>query len=515
MSSLHDTERAILGPDMAAAWMREHGDHLMDYAVHRLGEAAAPAAVAAALGSAHWRTVPKSAIPERALPEHAVPKSGIPEQAVPLSALPKSAAPQRTAPERAVQGGVSERGLLFAALRGVYLADPGHRDGYHPGTGPGLPDAELMDRAWALVDPLGVEALLLMFRHELTLADLAHVLGLPEAEAHRLVTRTQDLIETLVSGLDALSRGRATCERLVPLVAAAFPAGSDAARAELLHHMIECSTCNRPFNIHYTVPQMIDQVPVVPLGAARREELLALLPAVPDPAPPAVPRQASAPAGQGADLDVRPPAIPTPGKDTPLFNALASVVWAREVLSPTDQVNGPAAQVIQGEAVEDGPPPARPRSRLPEALAAAGARTRGTAVKVAIMLAAGTAGMITGLQVLGPPQSPPPETTFTPSSGRDVLMGRLTLPPSVSLDEFGRGTITLNVPGEPVSWRISAPGLAVTPSTGTSGDGDPAVVQVRALRFRHWCGDPSPVEAVLTVHGPADSLTTRVRWNTC
>ncbi len=470
MSSLHDMGSAILGPDRAATWVREHGGHLMDYAVYRLGEAAAPAAVAAALGAAHWRAVPEN---------------------------------------------VSERGLLFAALRRGCLADPACGDGYHPGTGPGLPDAELMRRAWALVDPLGVEALLLMFRHELTLADLAHVLDLPEAEAHRLVTRTQDLIETLVSALDALSRGRPTCEALVPLVEAAFPAGSDTARSELLHHMIECSACNRPFNIHYTVPQMIDQVPVAPLSAARREELLALLAAVPDPAPPAVPRQAT-PAEPATDLDVRPPAIPTPGQDTPLFNALASVVWAREVLSPTDQVHvPPVAQVIQDGVVEVGPARARPRSRLPEALAAAGARTRSTAVKVAIMLVAGTAGMITGLQILGPTQDPPRETTFTPSASRDVLAGRLTLPPSVSLDEFGRGTITLNLPGEPVSWRITAPGLAVTPSTGTSGDGDPAVIQVRALRFRHWCGDPSPTEAVLTVQGPADSLTTRVRWNTC
>ncbi|MGW4475479.1 hypothetical protein ACWENQ_37920 [Nonomuraea sp. NPDC004354] len=483
MSSLHDTGSAILGPDRAAAWVREHGGHLMDYACYRLGEAAAPAAVAAALGASHWRAVPEN---------------------------------------------VSERGLLFAALRGVCLADPACRDGYHPGTGPGLPDAELMARAWGLVDPLGVEALLLLFRHELTLADLSHVLGLPEAEAHRLVTRTQDLIETLVSGLDALARGRPTCDGLVALVSAAFPAGSDAARADLVTHLIECAACNRPFNIHYTVPQMIDQVPVAPLSAARREEVLGLLPAVPDPSPPAVPRQAT-PAEPGADLDVRPPAIPTPGQDTPLFNALASVVWAREVLSPTDQASAPPAHPVQDRPGETAPSPTesppsprpslrpslRPRSRLPEALAAAGARTRRTAVKVAIMLVAGTAGMVTGLQILGPAPEPPRETTFTPSSGSDALVGRLTLPASVTLDEFGRGTITLNLPGEPVSWRIIAPGLAVTPSSGTSGDGDPAVIHVRAVRFRHWCGDPSPVEIVLTVQGPADSLTTRVRWNTC
>ncbi|MEU4331555.1 hypothetical protein [Nonomuraea dietziae] len=468
---------AILGPDRAAAWVREHGGHLMDYAVHRLGEAAAPAAVAAALGASNWQAVPES---------------------------------------------VSERGLLIAALRRVCLADPACRDGYHPGTGAGLPDAELMERAWAVVDPLGVEALLLLFRHELTLADLSYALGLPEAEAHRLVTRTQDLIETLVSGLDALSRGRPTCEVLPPLAAAAFPDGSASARSDLLTHMIECSACNRPFNIHYTVPQMIDQVPVAPLSPARREQVLSLLPSAPDPAPPAVPRQAAPadaegrPAGQ--DLDVRPPAIPTPGQDTPLFNALASRVWAREVLSPTDQATSPPpgrpAREEPAEAVSP-PPEQRPRSRLPEALAAAGARTRRTAVKVAIMLVAGTAGMITGLQILGPSPESPPETTFTPSAGDDALAGRLTLPSSIALDDFGRGTITLNVPGEPVSWRIIAPGLAVTPSTGTSGEGDPAVIRVRALRFRHWCGDPSPTEVVLTVQGPSDSLTTRIRWKTC
>ncbi|MEV2273285.1 hypothetical protein [Nonomuraea africana] len=475
---------AILGPDRAAAWVREHGGQLMDYAAYRLGEAAAPAAVAAALGASHWRAVPES---------------------------------------------VSERGLLIAELRRVCVADPDCGDGYHPGTGASLPDAELMERAWSVVDPLGVEALLLLFRYELTLADLSHVLGLPEGEAHRLVTRTQDLIETLVSGLDALSRGRPTCAALPPLVEAAFPAGTAAARADLLTHMIECSACNRPFNIHYTVPQMIDQVPVAPLSAARREQVLSLLPAVPDPAPPAVPRQggpAEPDGGQDAtDLDVRPPAIPTPGQDTPLFNALASRVWAREVLSTTDQAaiapRGDPTVEVTADLLSPPPRPSRPprpprlRSRLPEALAAAGARTRRTAMKAAIMLVAGTAGMITGLQVLGPSPEPAPGTTFAPSASDDALAGRLTLPPSITLDDFGRGTITLNLPGEPVSWRITAPGLAVTPSAGTSGDGDPAVIRVRALRFRHWCGDPSPTEAVLTVQGPSDSLTTRVRWNTC
>ncbi|WP_143591672.1 hypothetical protein [Thermoactinospora rubra] len=476
---------------VARARLREHGAHLADYAAYRAGPAAAAGAVAAAL--------------EAAL----------------------ESARRRSAPPS-----VSERGLLFAELRRVCLADGGCTGAYRPGGGPGLPDAELMERAWALADPLGVEALLLMFRHELTLADLAHLLALPPGEAHRLILRTQDFIETLVSALDADARGRPVCALAGPLVATALGDGTAEARSELLDHVLGCAACTRPINIHYTVPQMIDHRPVAPLGAAERDRILAMLEsrirdhardtdpvatmplAAPVPVEPldTVPPRRTTPSETPETLEVRLPAVPRPGgMDTPLYNALATRAWARGVLSPTD----PAPHPPPRPAADAGTPPGPPRragSRLAEALWTAGWRTRRTAARVAIMLVAGTAGMITGLQVVGPAQDPP---GLTAASGSQAPAGRLVLPPAVELDAFGRGSIRLTLTGDPVSRHVVAPGLRVTPAVVTGGEGELVVLRIRALRVRRWCGDPSPAETTLTLQGPADSASTRVRWHTC
>ena len=85
----------------------------------------------------------------------------------------------------------------------------------------------------------------------------------------------------------------------------------------------------------------------------------------------------------------------------------------------------------------------------------------------------------------------------------------------VTLDEFGQGSIVLTLSGDPLTWRISAPGLAVTPSSGTLKQGRTEVVTLRAHRIRQWCGTPASVTTPLTVHGPDDSITTTVRWRTC
>ena len=49
------------------------------------------------------------------------------------------------------------------------------------------------------------------------------MLAMPVEEVNRLATRTQDLIETLVSGRDSLAHGRRTCPELAPLAEALSP----------------------------------------------------------------------------------------------------------------------------------------------------------------------------------------------------------------------------------------------------------------------------------------------------
>ncbi|MBX6386774.1 MAG: hypothetical protein IRZ07_27990, partial [Microbispora sp.] len=99
------------------------------------------------------------------------------------------------------------------------------------------------------------------------------------------------------------------------------------------------------------------------------------------------------------------------------------------------------------------------------------------------------------------------------------LMGAwgVQAPSVITLDAFGRGTLTLSTTsGKPVKWRISAPGLVVEPSSGTLKPGHTLVLTVRALRVRYWCGVPSPMTAPLELHAPKGKKgTATVRWSTC
>ncbi|MER6170610.1 hypothetical protein [Streptosporangium sp. NPDC001681] len=625
MSTPTGTGRFAPGPGQGAAWVREHGAHLMDYAASRLESGRARAAVVAALAAGRTEAAPE---------------------------------------------GVTVRGRLLAALRRDCRTSTGHRERYVPGSGPGMPDALLIERVWTIVDPLGTETLRLMYRHALGMEDLPHVLGMPADEIGRLATRTQDLIETLVSGLDALANGRRTCPELAPLVEAVFPGvfptgrpggqassaiDPDDARTTLLSHMIRCSVCTRPINIRYTVPQMISHPPVAPLSAEERQRLTdslppeavppayparggsALLPAPPAegrssvlPAPPAgsgvpaapVPPAVALPAprvgtppyppvaskppakppattstGTGSASTVTPPAggpaagasdpsgmpplpalpprrirpvrppsaPPVPGHDTPLYDALLTQAWAREVLAQSEEITGtiprqapPASQpvakaepvVIAGQASvemrDDTQVPAlrfhtepddRPDEeriemgiRVLEALSWAGTRIRNMTIKIVIIVVAGAAGTLTGMNLLGPAieskeparslQASTSQTTQAPPAAgaparRDGLASRLRVPPVVTLDEFGQGSMILTISGEPLKWRISAPGLAVSPSDGTLREGVTQVINLRAHRIRNWCGAPASVTVPLTVHGLDDSISTTVRWRTC
>lgn len=161
MSTSPGAGRAVLGPGQAAAWVGEHGAHLIDYAVRHLPPDRAVAAASSALAACRSGPAPL---------------------------------------------GVTPRGRLLAFLRRECRISPGYRAGYVPDADmPGMPERRLIERAWTIVDPLGAEALRLMYRHELTTEDLVHALSISMEEVPGLTTRTQDLIETLVSGLDSLA----------------------------------------------------------------------------------------------------------------------------------------------------------------------------------------------------------------------------------------------------------------------------------------------------------------------
>ncbi|MER5645053.1 hypothetical protein [Streptosporangium sp. NPDC002524] len=697
MSTPTGTGRLTPGPGQGAAWVREHGAHLMDYAASHLESGRAHAAVVAALAAGRVEAAP---------------------------------------------GNVTARGRLLAALRRDCRTSPGYRERYVPGSGPGMPDASLIERVWTIVDPLGTETLRLTYRHALGMEDLAHVLAMPVDEVGRLATRTQDLIETLVSGLDALAHGRRTCPELAPLVETVFPgvfpaspaaghaaspSDPEGAQARLLSHMIRCSVCTRPINIRYTVPQMISHPPVAPLSEEERRRLTDALPpeaageagsgeparparggspvlsappgegpstVLPSPppgnrtaspghrapgrrsiAPPGhrSPASPASPGGSGVPTTpatpapsprvgtppyppvaskppARPPAAaasgaaspatapgdgpaagspdpanpsglpplpalpprktrpsrppsppPVPGHDTPLYDALLTQAWAREVLAQSEELTGTIPQqsppvpkpvakaepiVIAGQASvemrdtgtrdtgireaktretrtrdtgvrdtgtretgihDDSQVPAlrfhtepddRPDEeriemgiRVLEALSWAGARIRNTTIKLVIIVVAGAAGTLTGMNLLGPAieseepasslqastsqatRSPPPAADAP--ARQDGLASRLRVPPVVTLDEFGLGSMVLTISGEPLKWRISAPGLAVSPSSGTLREGVTQVINLRAHRVRNWCGAPASVTAPMTVHGLDDSVGTTVRWRTC
>ncbi|GLW11128.1 hypothetical protein Misp01_62560 [Microtetraspora sp. NBRC 13810] len=578
MSTPTGAENTVLGPGPGAAWVDEHAAHLVDYAGYHLEPAQAVTAVGSAL-SACLRETGDDDVPVRA--------------------------------------------RLLAVLRRDCLARPGQGREYEPSGGPGMPDSRLIEQAWTLADPLGTETLRLMYRHALATEDLAHVLGMPAEEVGRLANRTQDLIETLVSGLDALAHDRHACAELAPLVDALFseergprsPADFSRARMTLLSHMMQCQVCTRPISIRYTVPQLICHPPVKPLTPEVRQRLLAALPPPEPPerparAEPRQPEQPVRPASPPPSPHRQPPAPPPPttagpeeitlpnieaglptrprrhGHDTPLYDALRSQAWAREVLSKAERtedttvpikkpapeqrnqppplfeqppvfrqpqapprVPGPAshpapnpgpgpgepgfalsaptpADVAEPPVIPSWPdsswpdhadPPDEERSALRERISA---RLRTTTLKTLIIAIAGTAGIWTGIQFLGPGAEEPPANTPRPTAVQSppttgTIDGALTIPSKVSLDDFGWGSMPLTFTGPPLEWRITAPGLEATPSSGTLEDGQTQVVVLRALRVRNWCGAPAEVTAPLTLHGPQGSITTTVRWSTC
>ncbi|MFD0657343.1 hypothetical protein [Thermocatellispora tengchongensis] len=158
-------------------------------------------------------------------------------------------------------------------------------------------------------------------------------------------------------------------------------------------------------------------------------------------------------------------------------------------------------------------------------------------MKITVIAVAGTAGVWTGINLLGPaietapPLNPPgsaaPSGPGTlagagsgtgPGTGAPVGPAPLSVPPEVTLNDYGQGTMRLTLADEdagPADWRIAAPGLVAEPSSGTLKPGRTQVVTLRALRVRHWCGAPAPVTAPLTLYGPKGSATTSVRWSTC
>ncbi|MFC0861808.1 hypothetical protein ACFHYQ_05800 [Sphaerimonospora cavernae] len=232
-----------LGQGMA--WVDDHGAHLVDYASHHLDPDRSMSAVAAALTACARHNE---------------------------------------------SGNIADRARLLAAVRSECANYPGSRVTYRPGPGPGTPDDEAVRRAWSLVDPLGAETLRLLYRHELAPRDLSYVLALSIREVGRLVARTQDIIEILVSGLDGLARGRPICPDLGPLVSAVFPAEpvqpvqpaqsaaeEAGARTALLRHIVTCLVCKRPINIRYTVPQILSHPPITALSPEVRQRLTDLI----------------------------------------------------------------------------------------------------------------------------------------------------------------------------------------------------------------------------------------------
>ncbi|GAA0380577.1 hypothetical protein GCM10009530_34140 [Microbispora corallina] len=645
-----------LDPGRGMAWVDEHGAHLVDYASFHLE----PSRVLGAAGAA-------------------------------LEACAVQAKP----------GNVADRAWLLSALRRECGPGAVRGDGFRPGPGPGVPDDRAVRRAWSLVDPVGAETLRLLYRHELQLRDLAYVQALAVKEAARLVARTQDMVEILVSGLDGLARGRPLCPEIAALAGAVFPEGGPAdfgaPRTALLTHIVTCVVCKRPINIRYTVPQILSRPPLAPLTSDARRRLVEAVTVAAPPAgasahrpptsfglplaapvatdhdlpapsarPPAAPAgtpagparppvsaaQSPAPAGlvpgqvpstpagpvpgqvppaaaagpaspavppqtrrhPHAPLDrrrhphapveprpqrpetrpgaapggpalprtdapagpvipgpvtrgsvARDPAAPGPvtggsatrgpvargggdeqrsaAQDTPLYDALLSQIQAREAARARSAVPSGAEQDdvpedLLADAVEGRV--AGAQVRIVRVLTRVGSLVRATALRIVIVVVAGAAGTVTGINLLAPAthgEDPARSlqtdvTTATvdaaavPAAGTGpgpvdpspqlVSAGGIGVPATLALDDFGRGRLTLTAgSGATLRWRITAPGLSVTPSSGTLKPGQTGVISVRALRVRYWCGVPAPVTAPLELHGPKGTATTTVRWRTC
>ncbi|MBP2708159.1 hypothetical protein JOL79_30710 [Microbispora sp. RL4-1S] len=698
---------AALDPGRGAAWVDEHGAHLVDYASFHLEPARAVAAAASALTSCVGLERP----------------DGVTDRAWLLSALRRECGVTPTGGPRPSGPGTGGAGTGFA---GTGFAGTGGPGGFRPGPGPGVPDDGAVARAWLLADPAGAETLRLLYRHELVVADLARLQALSTREVGRLIARTQDVIEILVSGLDGIARSRPLCPEIEPLVAAVFPAGAGPeaapgpARTALLTHIVTCSVCKRPINIRYTVPQIVSRPPIAPLTPQTRARLVEALralpparpvaqarpvtpgrpanpgrPAIPGsvtparsvtpapPEPPAAPRTGGhrppplaarkaghrppssfggaplpapvdaapvrpspatpaappvpatpaasaappAPTGQVAPhppaAPARPQAGPSPakpsapaagsptagsptvgappvgsaaavngpfsaasvhggrtGQETPLYDALLSQLRAREeartrpgepgldaipgaVMTPDlPAMSGSSTGLGEASGDEEGGRLPGAQVRIVTVLARVGSLVRATALRIVIVVVAGAAGTVAGINLLAPvfdhdgtpaslssnvtnasgaPRNDTAGGGAVPDSASDgapsgdstsggavsggagpvatleaVAAGGLQVPAALALDDFGRGRLTITATsGSTLKWRISAPGLVVTPSSGTLKPGHTGVISVRALRVRYWCGAPDQVSAPLELHGQKGTATTEVRWRTC
>ena len=110
MSTPTGTGRSAPGPGQEAAWVREHGAHLVDYAASHLESGRAHAAVVSALAAVRAEASP---------------------------------------------GNVTVRGRSLAVLRRDRATRPGRGERYVPGSGPGMPDASLIERVWKTSIELG------------------------------------------------------------------------------------------------------------------------------------------------------------------------------------------------------------------------------------------------------------------------------------------------------------------------------------------------------------------------
>lgn len=261
-------------------------------------------------------------------------------------------------------------------------------------------------------------------------------------------------------------------------------------------------------------------------------------------------------AGPRQGAEVRQSPLPATGSSagpgTPLYDALLSQIQARESLAHSaatgDEI--PAADL---PVDAPGPRPAGAQIRIVRVLTRVGSLVRATALRIVIIVVAGTAGTVTGINLMAPDVPRTPARSLQPSVAQPaagaaapgsvpaseqanalatveatvaaqgassappaVTAGGIEAPSAVTLDEFGRGRLTLaSTSKKAVTWRLSAPGLAVEPSSGTLKPGQTLVLSVRALRVRYWCGAPAPASAPLELRGTKGSATTTVRWRTC
>ncbi|HEY6481556.1 MAG TPA: RNA polymerase sigma factor, partial [Streptosporangiaceae bacterium] len=127
------------------------------------------------------------------------------------------------------------------------------------------------------LNPGDREVIELNLRHDLDGADLAQALGVPANQGHALASRARGQFERSLGALLVARTGREDCAELNRLLAAWDGELTPLLRKRVSRHIENCEVCGERKRRALSPAMLLTALPLVPLPAALRHQVLALV----------------------------------------------------------------------------------------------------------------------------------------------------------------------------------------------------------------------------------------------